>query len=208
MIIKRLAVGPLETNAYIIGDEGACEGIIIDPGDEPDRIMDEVKDSGLKINTIVCTHAHFDHIGAAGDIKKETGAKILLHKDDLKGYGLAKDQAAFWGYSIDDLPEPDGYLDEGDEVKAGSLVFKVMHTPGHSQGGICLYGEGIVITGDTIFQGSVGRTDFPGGSIENLKASFRRLLELPEGVKVYSGHGPETTIGRERKENFFVNEFL
>jgi glyoxylase-like metal-dependent hydrolase (beta-lactamase superfamily II) len=208
MIIKRLAVGQLETNAYVIGDEGTKLGVVIDPGDEGDRIMDVVKGNNLEINAIVCTHSHFDHIGAAGDIRKETGAKILLHKDDLEGYGLAKEQASFWGFDIEDLPQPDDYIDEGDTLQVGSLSFKILHTPGHSPGGISLYGEGIVLTGDTIFQGSVGRTDFPGGSIEQLKESFRRLLALPRETKVYSGHGPETTIGREKKENFFVKEFL
>ena len=208
MIIKRLAVGPLQTNAYVVGDDETGQAIIIDPGDEPDRMLEVAKDNSLIIKEIICTHAHFDHIGAVGDIKKETGARVFIHKADMEPYAAAKDQAALWGYSVDDLPQPDGYLDEGDIVQVGNLKFRVMHTPGHSQGGICLYGEGIVITGDTIFQGSVGRTDFPGGSIENLKASFKRLLELPEDIKVYSGHGPETTIGRERKENFFVNEFL
>jgi glyoxylase-like metal-dependent hydrolase (beta-lactamase superfamily II) len=206
MIIKRLVVGPLETNAYIIGDEDTKQAIVVDPGDEPDRILDEIKGDGLKVDSIICTHAHFDHIGASGDIKKETNARILLHKSDLETYALAKDQAAVWGYSVDDLPQPDGFIDEGDEIKVGNLSFIVMHTSGHSQGGICLFGEGIVITGDTIFQGSVGRTDFPGGSIDELKTSFRRLLELPEETKIYAGHGPETTVANEKKYNFFVNE--
>lgn len=208
MIVKRLIVGPLEENTYIIGDEATKQAIVIDPGDEPDRIMDEVNANGLDVKAIICTHAHFDHIGAAGDVKKATGATIILHKEDLETYDLAKDQAAIWGYSVDDLPRPDSYIDEGDEVKVGELSFKVMHTPGHSRGGICLYGEGIVVTGDTIFQGSVGRTDFPGGSIEKLKESFKRLLELPENTHVLSGHGPETTIGNEKTGNFFVNELL
>ena len=206
MIIKRLVVGPLEANSYIIGDEVTKNAIVVDPGDEPDRILDEINGSGLKVDSIICTHAHFDHIGAAGDLKKATGAKLLLNKNDLETYGLAKDQAALWGYSVDDLPQPDGFIDEGDEIKVGDLSFRIMHTPGHSQGGICLYGEGILVTGDTIFAGSIGRTDFPGGSIEELKKSFKRIIELPEDTKIYSGHGPETTIGRERVENFFMNE--
>lgn len=206
MIIKRLVVGPLEENSYIVGDEKTKDAVVIDPGDEGDRINDMIKDEGFKVSAIICTHAHFDHVGAVGDIKAATGAKILMHKDDVKTYGMARDQGAIWGFEVDDLPAPDGFLDEGDEVKVGGLSFKVLHTPGHSPGGICLYGEGIVITGDTIFQGSVGRTDFPGGSYERLKESFVRLLELPDDTKVYSGHGPETSIGRERSENFFVGE--
>ncbi len=206
MIIKRFAVGPLETNAYIVGDESTGQAIVIDPGDEPDRILEVINSEGLKVIAIVCTHAHFDHIGSAGDIKEATGAKILLHNEDLETYELAKDQAALWGYSVEDLPQPDRYLSEGDELKIGNMNLRVMHTPGHSRGSICLYGEGILITGDTIFQGSVGRTDFPGGSMEHLKNSFRRLIELPDDTKVFSGHGPETTIGREKVGNFFMSE--
>jgi len=206
MIIKKLVTGPLQENCFIVGDKNTKQAIVIDPGDEPDRILDEIKDSGLEAGAVILTHAHFDHIGAAGDIKKATGAKILMHKDDVESYALAKEQAAFWGFDMDDLPEPDGFVEEGQEIKAGGLSFRVMHTPGHSKGGICLYGEGVIFTGDTIFQGSVGRTDFPGGSVEELKKSFKRLLGLPDDTKVFSGHGPETTIGREKKENFFVNE--
>lgn len=206
MLIKKLVVGPLQENCYIVADEMTKQAIVIDPGDEGDRINDVIKDEGLNITAIICTHAHFDHVGAAGDIKAATGAKILIHKEDVETYGMAKDQAAFWGFDVDDLPDPDGFLAEGDEVKAGGLTFKVFHSPGHSPGSIYLYGEGVVITGDTLFQGSVGRTDFPGGSHEKLKDSFRQLLQLPDDTKVYSGHGNETTIGREKRDNFFVNE--
>ena len=206
MIVKRLVVGPLQENTYIIGDETTKQAMVIDPGDEPDRILDEIKANSLEVIAIVFTHAHFDHIGAAGDIKKETGAKILMHKNDEETYALAKDQAAFWGFEIDDIPRPDEFIDEGDELKVGNHSFKVMHTPGHSRGSVCLLGESIMLTGDTIFQGSVGRTDFPGGSIEELKKSFKRLIELPEEIQILSGHGPETTVGREKRENFFVGE--
>ncbi|MBI4682990.1 MAG: MBL fold metallo-hydrolase [Nitrospirae bacterium] len=208
MILERLVVGPLEENTYIIADEASGQAIVVDPGDEPDRIIDIIKHKNLQVHSVICTHTHFDHVGAAGDIKKATGAKILIHKNDLQVYETAKDQAAFWGYDIDDIPGPDGFIDEGHVIEAGNLKFKVLHTPGHSPGGICLYGEGILMSGDTIFRGSVGRTDFPGGSMEELKKSFRRLLDLPQDTKIYSGHGPETTVGMEKKTNFFVNEFL
>lgn len=204
MIVKRLVVGPLEENCYVVGDEKTKQAIVIDPGDEPDRIIELIKDNGFEVSTIICTHAHFDHIGVVGDIKKVTDAKILLHKDDIELYEGAKDHAAFWGYDLDDIPHPDGFLNEGSEVRVGNLIFKVLHTPGHSPGGICLYGEGVVITGDTLFQGSVGRTDFQGGDIIKLRESFKRLLDLPEDTTVLSGHGPETTIGIEKRENLFA----
>lgn len=206
MLIKKLVVGPLQENCYIVADEKTKQAIVIDPGDEGDRINDAIKAEGLTITAIICTHAHFDHVGAAGEIKAVTGAKILIHKEDIETYNMAKEHALFWGFDVADLPDPDGFLSEGDEVKAGGLNFKVIHVPGHSPGGICLYGEGVLMAGDTIFQGSVGRTDFPGGSHDRLKDSFRRLLELPDDTKVYSGHGNETTIGREKRDNFFVNE--
>ena len=206
MIIKKLVVGPLEENSYIVADEKTKQALVIDPGDEPDRIIELIKNNAFEVKAIICTHAHFDHIGAVGDVKKVTGAKVLIHESDMELYRGAKDQAAFWGYDLDDIPEPDTFLNEGDEVRIGNLTFKVLHTPGHSPGGICLYGEGVVFTGDTLFQGSVGRTDFHGGDMEKLKESFKRLLGLPEDTTVFSGHGPETTIGREKRENFFITE--
>jgi glyoxylase-like metal-dependent hydrolase (beta-lactamase superfamily II) len=206
MIVKKLVVGPLEENVYIVGDEVSKETIIIDPGDEPDRIIEIIESGELKILNIICTHGHFDHVGAVMDIRKATGAKVLMHRGDDETYRMARDQAAFWGYTVDDLPEPDGFLKEGDEVRTGSHVFRVLHTPGHSPGCICLHGEGILFAGDTIFRGSVGRTDLPGGSHEKLKESFRRLMQLPEDTIVYSGHGPETTIRSERRDNFFLSE--
>ena len=206
MIIKKLVVGPLEENSYIVADEKTKQALVIDPGDEPDRIIELIKNNAFEVKAIICTHAHFDHIGAVGDVKKVTGAKVLIHESDMELYRGAKDQAAFWGYDLDDIPEPDTFLNEGDEVRIGNLTFKVLHTPGHSPGGICLYGEGVVFTGDTLFQGSVGRTDFHGGDMAKLKESFKRLLGLPEDTTVFSGHGPETTIGREKRENFFITE--
>jgi len=206
MIVKRLIVGPLESNCYIISDENTKESLVIDPGDEPDRILDSINENNFKVKYIVCTHAHFDHVGAVSDLKKETDADIVIHKDDIEIYKRAMDQAAFWGYGLDSLPEPDRFVSEGDKLEVGALRFEILHTPGHSPGGICLYGEGIVITGDTLFAGSVGRTDFYGGDIKKLKSSFKRLMSLSDTVKVFPGHGPETTIGQERTDNFFSRE--
>lgn len=207
MIVKSLVVGPLENNCFIIADENTKEGLVVDPGDEPDRILDLINKNSFNIKYIVCTHAHFDHVGAVPDLKKETGAKLVIHRDELEIYKSTKDQAAIWGYELDPLPEPDMFVSEGDKIEVGDLKFEILHTPGHSPGGICLYGEGILITGDTLFAGSVGRTDFYGGDMEKLKRSFRRLLSLSDKIKVLPGHGPETTIGQERTDNFFSYNF-
>ncbi len=206
MFLQGIVVGPLQVNCFIVADENSNEAIVIDPGDEPDRILEVVKDNNLKVKYIVCTHAHFDHIGAVTEIKEETGAKIIIHKDELEIYEGARDQAAFWGYELAPLPEPDIFVNEGDNIGFGNLSFVVIHTPGHSPGGISLYSENVVFTGDTLFAGSVGRTDFYGGDIERLRKSFVRLLSLPPETKVFSGHGPSSTIQREKTGNFFLGE--
>lgn len=201
MVVRSLVVGPLEENCFIIADEESKKAMVIDPGDEPGRIMEIIRNDGLSVDYIVCTHAHFDHIGVVGEIQQGTGAKIVVHKSELELYHSAKDQAAFWGYDVEPLPEPDMFVAEGDVIRLGSLAFKVIHTPGHSPGGICLFGEGLVITGDTLFAGSVGRTDFYGGDIVKLKRSFERLMSLSAATEVLSGHGPASTIGKEQSGN-------
>lgn len=206
MEIKGITVGPLEVNCYLISDTERKEAIVVDPGDEPDRILDLIEEGGLKVRYIVCTHAHFDHVGAVPELKEATSAEIVIHEEEGEVYEAARDMAAFWGYDIEPLPPPEVLTREGDEIGAGGLRFRVLHTPGHSPGGICLYGNGVVLTGDTLFAGSVGRTDFPGGDPERLKDSFRRLMSLPADTVVLPGHGPRSTIGRERVENLFRDE--
>ncbi len=208
MLIKSIVVGPLQVNCFIIADESSKKAIVVDPGDEPDRITDVIKENNLFVEYVICTHGHFDHVGAVTELKQETGAKVLIHKEELEIYNGAKDMAAFWGYDLDPLPEPDVLLKDGADIAVGNLRFKVLHTPGHSPGGMCIYGEEIIITGDTVFAGSVGRTDFYGGDINKLKESFKRLMSLPENTKVLPGHGPETTISREKMENIFSEELM
>ncbi|HWR89319.1 MAG TPA: MBL fold metallo-hydrolase [Dissulfurispiraceae bacterium] len=208
MFIKSLVVGPLQVNCYIIGDVESRKSMVIDPGDEPDRILDVIKEKDFTVDYVVCTHGHFDHVGAVSDIKKETGGKVVLNREEMEIYEAARDMAAFWGFDIDPLPDPDLFVSEGDLISVGSLEFKVFASPGHSPGGICLYREGLVITGDTLFAGSIGRTDFHGGSMSLIGQSFRRLMELPADTRVLSGHGPVTTIGHEKKFNMFSAQFL
>lgn len=206
MLIKSLVVGPLEVNCFLVGDEKTREIMIIDPGDEPDRILDVVKENNLKVKYIVCTHAHFDHVGAVTDIKNETGAKVIIHIDELEIYNNAKDLAAFWGYKLDPLPNPDMFVKEGDQLELGHLKFEVFHTPGHSPGEICLYSEGVVLTGDTVFAGSVGRTDLPGGNLQELKKSFSRIISLPPETQILPGHGEWSTVKAEKEMNFFIQD--
>ena len=206
MVIKKFVVGPLESNCYLIVDEHSKEALVIDPGDESDRIIDFIHENNLHIKHIVCTHAHFDHVGALSDIKHETGASIVIHQEEQEIYRNTRKQAVLWGFEIDDLPEPDMFVSEGNELGIGGLRFKILHTPGHSPGGICLFGEGVLIAGDTLFAGSVGRTDLLGGNLDMLKDSFKRLMSLPDQTEILPGHGPETTIGKEKKENFFSLE--
>jgi hydroxyacylglutathione hydrolase len=208
MIIKKFIVGPLENNCFVLADDKSREAFIVDPGDEPDRVLDFIHENNLMVKYIICTHAHFDHIAAVPDIKGGTNAPVVLHHDDLEIYRNAKDHAALFGFDLDSLPDPDILVSEGDQLRIGSLTFVIIHAPGHTPGGICLYGEGVVITGDTLFAGSVGRTDLYGGDIKKLGDSAKRLMALADDVKVLPGHGPESTVGRERKNNFFLQDWI
>lgn len=208
MKIELIPVGPLQSNCYLVYDEAGLDAVVIDPGDEPERIYRSVREKHLKVAAIVCTHAHFDHVGAVGRLRQKTGAPVLLHAEDLELFSRADEQGAIWGFRIEQPPKPDSFVSEGDAITAGAVTLRVLHTPGHSPGGICLYAEaeGVVFTGDTIFAGSIGRTDFKGGDIEALKRSFRRIINLPEKTQLFPGHGNWTTVGDERETNFFMRE--
>ncbi len=206
MRIERLIVGPLQANCYIVWDEKTLEAIVIDPGDEPDRIMEFIREKQLRVKYLLCTHGHFDHVGALPELKRETGAIVTIHEQEKEIYDGATDMAAFFGYDMERLPVVDLFVKDGDKITVGDTEFTVMNTPGHSPGSISLYGNGVIFTGDTVFQGSVGRTDFYGGSIEKLKESFKKIMSLEPSTRILSGHGPETTVERERIENFFIDE--
>lgn len=206
MKLEHFVVGPLQSNCYIIYSEKSFEALVIDPGDEAMKIIAFIQSKKLHLQYIVCTHAHFDHVGAVARLKEKTGARIVLHRDEVEIYSSVKDQGAFWGYDIDQPPSPDVFVADGDTLSIDEIAFDIIHTPGHSPGGICLFGEGAIITGDTVFAGSVGRTDFYGGSIEELRKSFKRIISLPENTRIFPGHGEFSDIKTEKKMNFFINE--
>lgn len=206
MKVKSIIVGPIQSNCYIVYDEKSLDAIVIDPGEEAGKIMREIDEGHLKVHYIVCTHGHFDHIGAVAEVKKKTGAKVVINKKDIEIYKHAGELAASWGFHIEQPPEPDLLVEEGNELIAGGLKFMVLATPGHSPGGICLHGHGVLFTGDTIFAGSVGRTDLYGGDMGELKKSFIRLISLPPDTEILPGHGSLSTVGEEQVTNFFVHE--
>lgn len=205
MIIERLEVGPFASNCYIVGAETSHEGIIIDPGAEANRILKRVKDLGLTVKFIVLTHSHIDHIGAVKEIKEITKAELAVHSADARALQSRSPMGVLYRLSLQAAPPPDRLLKGGDSLEIAGLRLLVLHTPGHSPGGICLLGEGVVFTGDTLFNFGIGRTDMPGGSTHQLMDSIHtKLMVLPDNTFVYPGHGPETTIGTERKWNPFL----
>jgi len=204
MILKKVVVGPLAANCYIVGSEFNKEGMIIDPGDEAEVILRDVKDLGLEIRSIVLTHGHIDHIGALKEVKEATGAEVAIHTDEANSL-QEQPLSTLFGLSYPTPLPPDRLLQDGDSLDIGDLHFWVLHTPGHSPGGICLLGEGVVFSGDTLFNYGIGRTDLPGGNSSQLMDSIHtKLMTLPDNTAVYPGHGPETTIGTERRENPFL----
>lgn len=205
MTIQTLAVGPLQVNCFILGCEKSRKAAVIDPGGEGERILEALNAAGLELQSIINTHGHFDHVGANGYLKEATGAELLLHEADVPLLRRAAEHAAVFGLRTTSSPEPDRTLTGGERLAVGDLELQVIHTPGHSPGGICLLAAGHLFSGDALFAGSVGRTDLPGGNTETLIAGIReRLLVLPEETIVHPGHGPETTIGREKRTNMFL----
>ena len=206
MMVKKLVVGPIQANCYIIGDEKTKIGAIIDPGDEGKHILKVAKEMGLDIKYIIATHGHFDHNAGVAQLKKELpDVPFLLHEEDLFFVRESKKSARKWGMVIDQVPDPDRFFKEGEIIEVGSIKLEVIHTPGHSPGGISLLCDHGIFVGDTLFQGSIGRTDFEKGSMTELKRSIReRLYVLPDTTVVFTGHGPETTIGEEKRFNMFV----
>jgi hydroxyacylglutathione hydrolase len=205
LIIELLPVGPIMANCYIVGCKETHEASVIDPGDEAEKILLKLAELNLKVKYIINTHGHFDHVGANRKMKEATGADILIHNLDAPMLGSLVQAAASFGLKSENSPPPDKTVDDGDIITFGKISLKVIHTPGHSPGGISLYTPGVLFVGDTLFQGSIGRTDLPGGNFNTLKSSIQnKLFPLDDNCRVFTGHGPETSIGKEKRYNPFV----
>jgi glyoxylase-like metal-dependent hydrolase (beta-lactamase superfamily II) len=207
VIFDMIEVGPLMVNCYLIGCQETGVGAIIDPGDESERILEMATRHRIKVEQIIITHGHSDHIAAVDEIKSATDADIYIHKDDA---GMLTDPAKNLSLYFSEpvaVPSADGFLEEGRPHNVGKVEFKIFHVPGHSAGSVCLYNDGIAIVGDTVFNGSIGRTDFPGGSFDRLIQNIKsKLFTLPGNTILYPGHGPQTTVEQEKRINPFLRD--
>lgn len=206
MLLSRLVVGPLQTNCYLFGCAETRRAIVIDPGAEGDRIRRELAKQGYELDKVVLTHGHGDHIMALREVLAGSEAGVLIHSADVALLRDAEQNLSTLIGQTFEFDQPLTELADGQEIRVGNRTLQVLHTPGHTRGGICLAGEGFVFSGDTLFLGGIGRTDLPGGSLPVLRESIRnKLLALPDDTRVYPGHGPETTIGTERAENPYLD---
>jgi glyoxylase-like metal-dependent hydrolase (beta-lactamase superfamily II) len=201
-----LTVGPFEENCYLVTDEKTQRAVLVDPGDEAGRIIRVVRESGATLDAIWLTHAHIDHIGAVAAVKREWDVPVYLHPADAALYAAGERQAAYYGLDFEQPGAPERELAHGDRLRVGDLEFDVMHTPGHAPGLVVFHGNGVALAGDLLFAGSIGRTDLPLSNPVHMEASLQRIMsELRDEVVVHPGHGPSTSIGRERASNPFVN---
>ncbi|WP_041230684.1 MBL fold metallo-hydrolase [Deinococcus peraridilitoris] len=202
--VRTLVTGPLQENALLVRD-AAGQGFVVDPGDEGERLLREIEAFGLRPQAIVLTHAHFDHLGAVEQLRTTLGIPVLLHPADLEIYRSASQSAARWGMNVIQPADPDAFLTPGEVLQAGDVHLTVRELPGHAPGHVILKGTDFVLAGDTLFRGSIGRTDLPGGDhVQLIQGITRELLSLPDDTVVYPGHGGATTVGRERLHNPFL----
>jgi hydroxyacylglutathione hydrolase len=210
IMVRGIVVGVFAENAWVIGNRRTGEAIAIDPGDQPEEILAMARDMGVTIKLIANSHAHIDHILGVRGVQSATGSKFLLHQGDLEiARNAAGTAAGFLGRPVDPPPEPDAHPADGDEIDVDGVKLKVIHTPGHTPGSLSFYTEGMLFSGDTLFQGSIGRTDLPGGDYdEEMSSIIDKLLTLPDDTVVLPGHMRETRIGFERQANPFVLQEL
>jgi glyoxylase-like metal-dependent hydrolase (beta-lactamase superfamily II) len=207
MILETFPVGPLHCNCTILGDEITHEAVVVDPGDNIPEILSRLQKHGLTLRQIIVTHAHIDHVGGAALLRNSTGAPVVMNQRDLELLGMMEMQAGWLGIPTPQVAPPDASAEDGLTVGLATLPAQVLHTPGHTPGSICLLlpDHDLLLAGDTLFAGSIGRTDLPGGDGRQILRSLReRLLALPDSTRVLPGHGPETTIGEERQSNPFL----
>ncbi|MBI4231253.1 MAG: MBL fold metallo-hydrolase [Planctomycetes bacterium] len=205
MNISVITTGAFQENCWLVWDAATREGFVLDPGEGVDEICQEIERVGMKPKAVLNTHAHIDHIQGVAGVRRRFRVPFHLHPEDRYWIDAARDSAAMYGIRLDETPIPDRDIADGDRFEAGAFRLTAIHTPGHTPGGVCFLGDGEVFVGDVLFAGSIGRTDFPGGSSPALMRSIRtRLLPLPDDTVVHSGHGPDTTIGRERRTNPFL----
>lgn len=208
IIIESLTVGPIQTNVYVVGCPQTNEGAIVDAGGDPEGLMGLAEEHDLEIDKILQTHAHIDHVAAIPQLKEATGAPVYLHPDDLPMWQAAPQQGQMFGIPVDPLPAPDEELFDGQTIAVGQLRAEVMLLPGHSPGGVAFYfaDQSVVLSGDILFAGSIGRVDLPGSDRNQMKASLERISTLPDKTRVYPGHGPTTSIEREQQHNPFLRQ--
>lgn len=204
MILRRLIVGPLAANCYILAASKGSEAVVIDPGAEAERILRVIQDNDLKLKCIINTHGHYDHFGACDQVAKATGAKILIHADDAELLGKPVENLSLIYGAYSSSASWNELLEDGQIVTVEELKLKILHTPGHTEGSISILVNGLLFTGDLLFKGSVGRTDFPNSSWSKLVESLKKIISLPDSTKIYPGHGPETTLAQEKELNPFL----
>lgn len=205
MILKQYIAGPIDANNYLVADEKSKEAVLIDCSEHVQKILDDVKELGLKVKYILLTHGHFDHVMGINSMKKELGAEVLINQKDEKQLEMTQTILKTFGIFVEKNPEYDKYIDKNTELKIGEIPIKIFETPGHTEGGLCYLIDGKLFSGDTLFRNYVGRTDLPGGNYAKLENSIKNVLyKLPDETEVFPGHNEMTTIGYEKKHNEII----